>query len=83
MRRTVVLLCVVLTVMSVNAFAQNGTLTGTVEDASKALIPGVTITATNTQTGVVTVRISNESGAYDIPGLLPGTYRLSASLPGS
>jgi hypothetical protein len=82
MRRTLLLVCLVLSVMSVQAFAQNGTLTGTVEDVSKALIPGVTITATNTQTGIVTTRISNESGAYDIPGLLPGLYKLSAALPG-
>ncbi len=38
-------------VFSSNAFAQttNATLGGTVSDASRALIPGVTITATNTQ----------------------------------
>jgi hypothetical protein len=66
------------------AFGQggNGTLTGTVEDASRALIPGVTVTATNTATGVVTSTVSNESGAYNLPSLLPGVYRLSATLPG-
>ena len=71
-------------VLSVNAFAQtgNGALTGTVEDPSKALIPGVTITATNTQTGVATTVLTNESGGYNIPSLLPGEYRLSAELSG-
>src|SRR5678816_1609216 len=71
-------------VLSGSAFAQGtgGTLTGTVEDVSKALIPGVTITATNSNTGVITTVISNESGAYTIPALLPGTYQLRASLPG-
>ena len=66
------------------AFAQGtgGTLTGTVEDISKALIPGVTITATNSSTGVANTVISNESGSYTIPALLPGTYQLRASLPG-
>jgi hypothetical protein len=59
-----------------------GTLTGTVEDISKALIPGVTIIATNSNTGVTSTVISNESGAYTIPALLPGTYQLRASLPG-
>jgi hypothetical protein len=36
-------------------FAQstNATLGGTVSDATKALIPGVTVTATNTQTGII------------------------------
>ena len=72
MRRSIFLFFLVLSVMSVNVFAQNGTLTGTVEDNSKALIPGVTIRATNTQTGIVTTRLSNESGAYDISGAGPG-----------
>ena len=67
------------------AFAQgggNGTLTGTVEDSTKALVPGVTVSATNTNTGVVNSTLSNESGAFNLPGLLPGVYRLSAVLPG-
>jgi hypothetical protein len=65
-------------------FAQGstGTLTGSVEDVSKALIPGVTVTATNNATGVTNNVISNESGAYTIPALLPGTYTLKATLPG-
>ena len=47
------LLCLVLVT---NAFGQtsNATLGGTVSDSSKALMPGVTITATNNDTGVVT-----------------------------
>jgi hypothetical protein len=66
-----------------SAFAQaTGALTGTVHDNSQAVIPGVTITATNTQTGVTARAISNESGAYHFPSLLPGAYELAASLPG-
>src|SRR5215831_2331837 len=67
-----------------NVWAQtgNGGMTGTVEDASKALIPGVSITATNVETGVVTTAITNESGAYNIPSLIPGTYKLTAELAG-
>jgi hypothetical protein len=66
------------------AFAQseNATLSGTVADASGASIPGVTVTATNTQTGVVTNVLSNESGAYNFASLQPGTYKASAELPG-
>ena len=70
--------------VSANAFAQggNGTLTGTINDASSALIPGVTVTALNTATGVLATTVSNESGAYNISSLLPGVYRLTATLPG-
>jgi hypothetical protein len=60
----------------------NGTLTGTINDASKALIPGVTVTALNTATGVTSSTVSNESGAYNLPSLTPGVYRLTAALPG-
>src|SRR6058998_1343935 len=70
--------------LSTDMFAQssNSSVSGFVQDPSQAFIPGVTVTATNTQTGVVTTTITNESGTYTIPGLLPGTYKLSAELPG-
>lgn len=60
----------------------NSSIGGTVEDTSKALIPGVTITATNTGTGVANTTISNESGAYNFPVLAAGTYKLTAELTG-
>src|SRR5690349_15859558 len=58
------------------------TISGTVEDASKALIPGVAITATNIGTGVVTATISNEAGAYNFASLAPGRYKVTGELPG-
>ena len=61
--------------------ANNGTFSGTVADATGAVLPGVTITVTNTATGVVNTAISNEAGAYYIPSLIPGTYNVSAELP--
>jgi len=67
-----------------SGFAQviNATLSGTVADASSALIPGVEITATNTGTGVVSTAVTNESGTYRFSSLQPGPYQVSASLPG-
>src|SRR5215467_8293553 len=66
------------------AFGQinNATLTGIVTDSTKAVLPGVTITATNTGTGVVLTNVSNEAGAYTILSLIPGTYDVTAELPG-
>jgi hypothetical protein len=66
------------------AFSQStyATVSGTIEDASRALLPGVTVTATNNATGVVATVVSNESGAYNFPSLLPGVYKVSAELPG-
>ena len=52
-------------ILSSIGFAQssNATLGGTVADSSGALIPGVTVTATNAGTGIVTTVVTNETGA--------------------
>jgi Ca-activated chloride channel family protein len=62
--------------------AQGGTISGYASDSTGALIPGVTVTATNTESGVVRTTITNESGAYNFVGLTPGPYRLNATLFG-
>jgi hypothetical protein len=65
------------------AFSQvNSSISGTVEDSSRALLPGVSVKAVNTQTGVESNTLSNESGAYTFPALIPGVYTVTASLPG-
>ena len=78
---TAMLLCLI---SEDKTFAQSGNASvgGFVQDSTRAFIPGVAVTATNTQTGVATSVLSNESGAYSIPSLLPGTYTLRAELPG-
>jgi hypothetical protein len=70
--------------LSTPAFSQTGNASvgGFVQDSTQAVIPGVTVTAENTQTGVVNKTLTNESGTYTILSLLPGTYRLTAELPG-
>ena len=75
------LLCLAL---SIQGFGQsnNATVSGTVSDNSGALIPGVTVTATNTRTGVVATNLSNETGTYNFVNLQPGNYKISAELPG-
>src|SRR5436190_10169751 len=67
-----------------NAFAQTGNaqLGGIVQDPTKALIPGVTVTATNIDTNVSQNQFTNEAGAYSFPVLQPGTYRVTAELQG-
>ena len=65
-------------------FAQtvNSQVGGVVQDASKALVPGVTITLTNTATGVTATQLTNESGNYSFPVVPPGSYRMTAELTG-
>ena len=76
-----VLFCLV-HIETTSAQSTNASVGGFVQDSAQAFVPGATVTATNTQTGVVTKAISNEAGAYNITALLPGTYKLTAELPG-
>src|SRR5262245_12732012 len=73
-----------LCIFGLSAFAQTdrGTITGTVADATGAVIPGVSIEAKNVGTGAVYQAGSSETGNYTLPQLPAGTYELSATLPG-
>ena len=85
MRKLVTTAALLLLIVFPNyALAQvNATVTGTVADASGAFIPGVEVTAKNVNTGIAETRLSNEGGSYVFQSLqAPGTYTLSASLPG-
>src|SRR5262245_15568834 len=77
-----VLFCFVLSTANTFSQTSNATLGGTISDATGALIPGVTVTATNTGTGIVTTVLTNESGAYQFASLQTGTYSVTAELAG-
>ena len=62
--------------------SQSGAIGGAVSDTTGALIPGVTISATNTDTGIVATALSNEAGNYNFASLQPGKYKVSAVLTG-
>jgi hypothetical protein len=57
-------------------------ISGTAKDASGAVLPGVEVTATQTDTGIARSTVTNETGSYVLPNLLIGPYRLEAGLPG-
>jgi hypothetical protein len=59
-----------------------GRIGGRVFDPSGAPVPGVQVSATNTETGVEVTAQSNEAGAYELPYLNPGTYTVRASASG-
>ena len=64
-------------------FAQaTAQISGTVRDQTGAVLPGVEITATQSDTGISRSTISNETGSYVLPNLPVGPYRLEVSLPG-
>ncbi|PYR33807.1 MAG: hypothetical protein DMF90_19545, partial [Acidobacteria bacterium] len=64
------------------AHAQETNLSGTVTDATDAVLPGVTVTGTHTATGNTFVAVTDAEGRYRLPTLRPGVYRVTAELTG-
>ena len=85
MKRALVNAAVILTVFFAPARASaqaSGQINGTVTDATGGVLPGVTVEATNTATGVTRSAISGADGLYTLPLLQPGNYNVKASLQG-
>jgi len=73
----VVVLCSVLAAQEFRA-----TISGHVFDASGAAVPNVKIQAVNVDTNETTTATTDTSGAYSIPFLRPGDYKLTAAAAG-
>src|SRR5215510_6169814 len=78
------LVAFLLLTMCARAWAQLATaqMNGRVTDGSGAVLPGVTVTATQTDTGATRTVVTDDSGAYVLPNLPTGPYRLEAMLSG-
>ena len=73
----------VLLLTSALAWAQaTAELNGRVTDESGAVLPGVTVTATQTDTGFTRTVVTDGTGTYSMPNLPTGPYRLEVSLQG-
>lgn len=59
-----------------------GTIRGTVVDTTGAVSPGVEVVITNVDTNIRTTAVSNETGNYMAPNLIPGRYTVSAEVSG-
>jgi hypothetical protein len=57
-------------------------INGTVHDQSGAVLPGVEVTATQTETGIARMAVSNETGSFVLPNLPLGPYKVEAALTG-
>jgi len=62
--------------------AGTGALTGTVTDPSGAVVPSVTVTATNTGNGQARTAQTGSDGSFTIGLLPPGAYKVRFSAPG-
>src|SRR5206468_103130 len=82
--RTVSLALAFVAAIAAPAHAQldTGSIVGTVSDASGGVLPGVTVTATQVDTGVTTTAITTDKGQYVFPALKIGRYTVAAELSG-
>ena len=82
MRRVLPAMAIVLALMVSPAFAQQGQINGVISDSSGGVVPGVTVTAVEQQTGLSRDTISGANGRYTFPSLRPTTYEIRAVLTG-
>jgi len=83
--RVVLVLMAVVLAPAAPALAQGGAsavVTGVISDAQGGVLPGVTVTLRNVETGNVRTTVSEADGRYELRGLLPGRYALTAELQG-
>lgn len=80
--RRLLLLGAALLFLAPAVLAQTAQLTGRVNDATGAVVPGAQVTATNTATGFKRETVTNEEGNYVIPLLQPGSYQVMVQKPG-
>ena len=62
--------------------ARTGALAGTVTDPTGAVVPNVTVTATNSDTGQVRTAKTGGDGVYSLSLLPPGTYKVNFAVSG-
>jgi hypothetical protein len=65
-----------------SAQLSTGQFSGRIADQSGAVLPGVTVTATQTETGFTRTVVTDADGSYVMPNLPTGPYRLEVSLEG-
>jgi hypothetical protein len=63
------------------AFAQEATVSGTVEDSTGGVLPGVTVTAVSATTGNTFLGVTDERGTFRVP-VRVGRYKMTMELPG-
>ena len=81
--RRVLLIVLALALSASSAFAQaTGQISGVVADNSGGVVPGVTVTAAESGTGVTRETVTGANGRYSFVSLRPTTYEIRAELAG-
>ncbi len=70
--------------MSSSVYGQSdtGRVTGTVADATGAVIPGAQVVLTDTDTGIVQTKTTGSDGSFNFPAITRGHYRIETSANG-
>jgi hypothetical protein len=71
-----------LLITQVSAQSPTGTISGAVQDATGAVVPGAAISMTNRETGFVRTLTTAIDGSYSVPALPPGLYQVKATSKG-
>ena len=83
LRRSLSAILIVLAAAApLRAQSTGATLQGTIADEQGAVLPGVSVTIANTETGAVRELATDERGWFRSPALPPGRYELRAALSG-
>ena len=82
MKRALLFLLVVGILTGAGWAQSTAQISGAVKDQTGAVLPGVEITVTQTDTSVSRKAVTDETGAYLLANLPIGPYRLEAALPG-
>src|SRR5690348_6495394 len=75
-------LFVAITATKARAQYEDGSVVGTIHDASGAVVSNASVTVANVNTGIVTKVVTNSSGDYEVPSLHVGTYSIEVEAPG-
>jgi hypothetical protein len=67
---------------SAQAQDSRGTISGTVRDSSKAVVPGATVTVTSAEMGNPISTVTNAEGYFQVPYLIAGSYKIAVELQG-
>ena len=83
MTRRILFTAVVVCLLAIPLVAQQaGQIVGVVRDASGGMVPGATVTATETGTGFVRTAVTSNDGQYVLTNLRPTEYEVSAEATG-
>ena len=80
--RLMALLVVMVLLFVAQGLAQEATIVGTITDPSGAAVPNVSVTVTNTDTGLTRTLTTSGDGQYVVPDLGIGHYSVKATASG-